>query len=263
LGGEEIRLKSYEVRLRIVGEEMRDYESLANRGLATRARLTAFQREEADLRGEYGATVASIATVNASIGETQLLISEMRSRLLEEVSMQLPDVDPVRVDLEAELAELQQRRDRRSLFASIDGVIFNLIHSGPGPVIAAGEVVAEIVPFQEDVVIATSIRPADIDEITIGMPARLVFSAVPLDDARQTSAEVTFVSPDVVIDEAQQREYFLARVEVSRDQLALDMPDFEPLVGMPTEVYFVTGERTLLDYLAEPIRDVLRRGLRE
>ena len=57
--------------------------------------------------------------------------------------------------------------------------------------------------------------------------------------------------------------YYLARVEVDREQLSgLDM-DVQLVPGMPAEVLIVTGERTLFGYLLEPFRDIFRRSLRE
>ena len=56
--------------------------------------------------------------------------------------------------------------------------------------------------------------------------------------------------------------FYRARVHVGDDQLArLEGQKLFP--GMPVEVMIATGETTLLDYLVQPITDLMRRGLSE
>ena len=55
----------------------------------------------------------------------------------------------------------------------------------------------------------------------------------------------------------------LARVEVTREAIAALGPGAELLPGMPAEVLIVRTERTMLDYLIEPLRDAFRRSFRE
>ncbi len=68
------------------------------------------------------------------------------------------------------------------------------------------------------------------------------------------------VSADRLEDPHTRQPYYLARVAVAR----ADLPAGVALApGMPAEVLIVTGARTLLAYLLEPLAGTLRRGLRE
>ena len=79
----------------------------------------------------------------------------------------------------------------------------------------------------------------------------------------QIAGIVRQVSADSILDEASGQRYFLARVEVDPDGLA-SLPAGVPLSpGMPAEVLIKTGERTLLNYLVEPLLDSVRRSFRE
>lgn len=261
--GEEMVLTSLMDRQAIAGSELADNESLVNSGLATRGRLLALQREEAELRGQIGATRASIAGLYQNIGEAEVQITELRSAFLEEVSEALPVAQRERVALEDEYSRLLLSLQRRALRASVDGRIIELKHSGPGPVVAPGEVLFEIVPDQDGVSIEAAIRPSDIEAVSVGMEARVVFSALALQEARSTTGMVTRISPDVFTNEANGEQFFKVRVTVDEQRIAEDLPDLDLVMGMATEVYIVSGEQTLLEYLADPIRQVLDRGLRE
>lgn len=263
IDGEKLVLDSLLDRQTIVASEMEDNQRLVESGLATRSRLLALQREEAEVRGEIGATRAAIASLQQRIGEAKIKVTELRSTFLEAVSTELPVIQGERAEIQDQLGRLRFSREQRSLRASVGGRIIELKHTGPGPVVGAGEVLFEIVPDQDDVIIEAAIRPSDIEAVAVGMEARIVFSALALQDARSTTGIVSQISPDVFVDEANGERFFQARVLVEPERLADDLPDLNLLMGMVTEVYIVSGERTLLEYLSEPIRQVLQRGLRE
>lgn len=261
--GQQEVLASLLDRQAIVASELEDNERLVDSGLATRGRLLALQREEAEIRGQIGSTRAAIAALQQSVGETEIQLSDLQTAFLEEVSAALPVAQGERAELEDQFGRLQLSRERRSIRASVDGRIIELQHSGPGPVVGAGELLFEIVPDQEGVIIEAPIQPSDIEAVSVGMEARVVFSALALEEARSTTGVVAHLSPDVFVDEANGQRFFEARVTVDDEQLAEDLPGFNAVIGMPIEVYFVSGQRTLLEYLAEPIQQVLDRGLRE
>jgi multidrug efflux pump subunit AcrA (membrane-fusion protein) len=57
--------------------------------------------------------------------------------------------------------------------------------------------------------------------------------------------------------------FFRARIEIDAAQLAALEPAVALTPGMPAEVYIMTGERSMLDYLLQPLFDSLRRAFRE
>jgi HlyD family secretion protein/epimerase transport system membrane fusion protein len=74
---------------------------------------------------------------------------------------------------------------------------------------------------------------------------------------------VKSVSADRLVDEITHQSYYLARVEVDREEIRRNDPTIELVPGMPAEVLIVTGEQTLVEYLIKPFTDALRRSLRE
>ena len=73
---------------------------------------------------------------------------------------------------------------------------------------------------------------------------------------------VLSVSADRIEDERSGESYYLARIELTEDPgPALDGGSLYP--GMPAEVMIVTGSRTALDYLLEPLTRTIQRSMRE
>jgi HlyD family secretion protein len=73
---------------------------------------------------------------------------------------------------------------------------------------------------------------------------------------------VVYVSADRLIDRATHVPYYSVLVEVDPASLAT-AGDLKLMAGMPAEIYIKGDERTPLQYLVEPVTQVLRRAVRE
>ena len=73
---------------------------------------------------------------------------------------------------------------------------------------------------------------------------------------------MTSVSADLLTDEASGEKYDLARAELVETQaVSIDLD--EPNPGMQAEVMIVTGARSALEYLLEPLMKSFNRAFRE
>ena len=118
-------------------------------------------------------------------------------------------------------------------------------------------------PADEELLVDARVAPADIDAVRVGLPARVVLPAFKQRTMPRIEGRVRQVSADAIDDAESGQRFFLARIEIDRAQLAALEPTIELTPGMPAEVYITTGERTVLDYLLDPIHDSLRRAFRE
>lgn len=76
----------------------------------------------------------------------------------------------------------------------------------------------------------------------------------------------TLVSADSLLEPATRTPYYAVRVVVPEAELAAlgNEARHQPLIpGMPAEVVILTGERTLLDYLLDPLTDTVHVAFRE
>ncbi|MEI4488996.1 HlyD family efflux transporter periplasmic adaptor subunit [Frigidibacter sp. MR17.14] len=202
---------------------------------------------------------ANVARVNGQIGETRLRILETENKTRTEAQTELRDV-------EARLAELDQRilaaRDtlsRTEIRAPIAGVVNDLaVHTVNG-VIAPGESVMTIVPTGE-LTIEVRVTPTDIDQVSLGQQVKLRFSAFSQRSTPELPGTVTMVAPAATTDPASGTPYFNATVRIDE---AAALGDRALMPGMPVEVFFQTGERSVLSYIAKPFTDQIERAFRE
>jgi multidrug efflux pump subunit AcrA (membrane-fusion protein) len=90
-----------------------------------------------------------------------------------------------------------------------------------------------------------------------------MFPSFPQRGMHRIAGDVVHVSADAFHDERLGQSYFSARVKVDPAVLAREAPDIRLSPGMPAEVYIRTVERTLLEYLAQPVLQVAERTFRE
>ena len=132
-----------------------------------------------------------------------------------------------------------------------------------GGVIAAGQPLLDIVPSDRRLVVEARVNPRDIDVVRQGIEAQVRFTAFNQRHRAPAAARLTTISADLLTDEASGQRYYLARVELVVDDAAsaAELAALHP--GMQAEVMFVTGARSALDYLLEPLLLSLNRAFRE
>lgn len=249
-------------QLALIEEELVGVRELVEKQLTRKTRLLELERRAAVIEGEKSRNEARIARAGQQIGETQLQISELGTRMMNEVLVELRDV-------QSELSELTERiraaKDvlrRTEIRATLDGTVVGLSVHTAGGVIGPGQALLDIVPSQDRLVIEARIDPSDIDVIQPGLPANIRLTAFNQRDLVPLAGTVTRVSADLLTDQRTGLGYYLARVEIDPGQTEV-LDDLKLYPGMQAEVMIVTGRDTALNYLLKPIGRTLRRAFRE
>ena len=114
-------------------------------------------------------------------------------------------------------------------------------------------------PVAEESIVEAKINPQEIDRVRTGLPAGIKLTAFNQRTTPELAGSVSYVSADVLEERGGESVYFLARVEVAEKEVArLEGKPLHP--GMLAEVFIRTGERTMADYLLQPLTDSFRRA---
>jgi len=267
IDGLEAQIVSQRRRLELIASEIADTQSLYDRGLAPRPRLLALQREEASITEGLAANQASIARTRQSIGETEVQLLSVDAERLDEISTELNQVQAQLAEINEELFASEDILRRTRILAPIAGTVVNLQVFTEGGVIRPGDRIMDVVPAEERLLIDARLSPLNVDEITEGQEANVVLSALDQRRLPRITGRVLSVSADAITDPDSGERYYSMKVEVDRAQLDAIVDrsgeTIELVPGMPAQVLVVTGERTLVEYLIEPLRASMRNALRE
>src|SRR5262249_16444844 len=147
--------------------------------------------------------------------------------------------------------DVQQRRE---VTAPTAGVITNLRFHTVGGVVRPGDALLDIVPRNETLVVDARVQATDIDIVGLGQVADVRLTAFKQRVVPLLQGHVTYVAADISLEERTNQAYYRATVQIDSDQMAL-ISGLKLTSGMPAEVMIHAGERTLAQYLVQPIRD--------
>lgn len=249
-------------QLTLIRDELVGVESLVARGYERRPRLLLLQRQAAELEGTRNQQRELTTRAQRAIAEAEAQIASLRSDRQREIATEQNDT-------QARIAEMQERlraasdvRRRLEVGAPIAGIVSNLRFFTIGAVVRPGEPILDVVPLNEALVVEGQVSPSDIENVSAGLRAEVRFIGLRRRVVPVLLGEVVYVAADVSFNERTQSSYYKATIRIPPDQLRL-LGETVLQPGMPTEVYIIAAERTMLGYLFQPIRDSFNRAFRE
>jgi HlyD family secretion protein len=128
--------------------------------------------------------------------------------------------------------------------------------------VTPGEAIMLIVPATDELNVEARIGPHDVDQIVVGQPAVLRFSAFSHNTTPELVGEVIRISPDVRHDPRTNEPYYVVRIEVPPAELD-KLGGLKLVPGMPVEAFLKTTPRTVASYFVKPLRDQVQKAFRD
>ncbi len=262
IAGLEIQRAARLEQYRIFEEEIVGLRDLYEKGYYPRTKLLAVERAMIELRGAAGNDLAQIARAKSSQRESENQIVSVKNRFREEVLEELRRVQVEITDLNERLLVAEDILQRVQIMAPRSGIIQGIAVHTIGGVIRPGEILMEIAPQDDELVVRANVAPTDIDNLAVGQEAEVRLTALNVRTTPAIYGAVVSISGDRLIDPATKRPYFLTRIEIPVEERK-KLGEVKLTAGMPADVLITTGERTALDYFLKPLSDAFVRGLNE
>ncbi len=260
--GIDAQVAALKTQLDLIKAELVNQQSLLEKGLAQATTVLSLQREEARLMGLSGELTASRAQAEGRITEIELEISRLASTRVEDAERELREIGPALTELDERLRALDEQVSRLDIRAPVGGVVLGLTVTTPRAVIRPAEPLLYIVPQDRPLVIAAQVPPIHIDQVHVGQPVELVFSAFSSRTTPHLAGKVSVVSADAFTDQATHASFYRAEIVLDEGEIA-KLEGQTLLPGMPVEAFIQTEGRTPLAYLVKPFTDYFSRAFRE
>jgi HlyD family secretion protein len=262
IGGYQGQIAANSKQSELIKPELEGVRGLWEKKLVTINKLNSLERTAVDLD-------ASSASLGANIAQTRARISEIREQAIQvdqearsQAGTELAEVITALNDQQVRQVSTGDTVDRSIIRAPYNGVVDKLAFSTIGGVVPPAETIMEIVPDSDELVAEAKVNPADVDQLSVGQPAMLRFSAFSLQTTPEIKGRLTHISAEAAVDERQGFSYYTVRLEVDPNELR-KLGGLKLVPGMPVEAYLQTAERSLLSYITKPLRDQLNRSFRE
>ncbi len=256
------RISFQRTQVEIEQEKFAIQESLFDQGYTSKRRFLdaksahqIAQSELSELIGRKGRAEAQLAEAKASLERFIAVeaeeLAEERSRVVQE-----------RSELAFEAEKQRDRFDRLYVRAPASGHVKTLNLKGPGSVVAPGDVVAEIVPSDSNLVAEVRVSPRDIGHVEVGDEAEIAVTTFDPNIQGTLKGEVSVVSASSFRDEYG-NYYFKAKIPLSSNMIGKGSQEETISPGMVVDAKIVTGSKSVMQYLLKPVTRAIGDPLSE
>lgn len=205
------------------------------------------------LQSQIAEATNAAPRLQAAQAEADARIKEAVARFRAEASSALTQVREELEKSSHEIGTNVDRLDRNIVRSPVAGLINKLNITTIGAVVRPSEILMEITPSDQRIVIQTRSNPNDRANLRRGLPARVRVGAYDYATYGTFAGHVTDVSADTLTDEKGGRYY---RVNVEVDVSTLTSRVHQPDVlmpGMAASADIAVGKRTILSYVLSPV----------
>ena len=226
---------------------------LVKQGVISEVELLRLRREESGLEGQ---------------------IAEIKARYLTNASMELVRVDSELKQVSEILSSHRDAYNRTKVLSPAAGIVKDINFHTIGAVINSGDVIMEIVPVNDEMLVEAFIQPSEIAYIKVGQAARVKLSAFDSRRYGELDGVVKLISPDTLIEDHKMSSrtpstsvnfepgHYKLLIQITNPGIERGNMQMTPQPGMTATVDILTGQKSVLEYLFRPLEN-LKEALRE
>ena len=246
----------------LLNEELTNIRGLVSEGYAPRNRQWELERQVSESTTAMAELQGNIVRSRSSMAEFRQRAIARQQEYYKEVETQLAEVTRDVLSDAGKVVALKDDLTRTEIRSPASGQVVAVAAQNIGGVIGPGQKVLDVVPANEMLMLETRVLPHLIDRIHAGMPVDVRFSSFAHSPQLVVQGKLASVSGDLLTDPQTGAGYYLSRVTVTPEGLKkLGKRQMQP--GMPVEVVFKTGERSLLTYLLHPLTKRIAASMNE
>ncbi len=228
-------IKALEESLALAKEELALNKPLVKSGDIGKTEIIRLKRQIADLKGK---------------------ITNTRNKYFQDSQADMTKAEEELSTKEQELADKRITLERTVITAPMDAIVKNIIVTTRGARVRPGDVIMELVPFGDELIIEAKMKPSEISFVKPGQLAAVKLDAYDYSIYGMFHGKVKYISPDTLKERTPEGEQLYFRVLIAMGQTELTAKNgkkIELTPGMTAQVDIVTGNRSVLTYLTKPI----------
>ena len=246
----------------VLQERLNALEGLLDKGITTKRAYQELRQEIIENRRQLAKTIFETSKNRSKIIDLMYEKSSILSKATMDATTELVATEKEAGVLQNELAKLRERRQNRILRSPIDGTVEEVsVHTVSG-VVEPAEKVMSVVPFDNALEFESRVLNKDIGFIEVGQQVNIKLDAFPFERYGVATGIVTGIAKDAM--ETEENDWvYIVRCTPDRPTFLADGQEVTLTSGMTATVDIVTGERSVLSFLVEPVIRHVESSLRE
>ena len=232
-------------------------------GISPETKLLSLLREQEQTSAKVSSARFNIKRLQAELREISEQINVELQRYITTAFKELSEVSEALSETQVIIPSLAARLARTSIYSPIDGIVNQVNFQTEEAYTRSGEVLLEIVPTGEDLVIEARIDPKDIADVILGDIVKISLTAYDPTRYGRLDGRVQKISADAITDKQDGRTYYSVRTSIDSSLYENGNKEVSLLPGMVATIDIISGKRTILDYIWQPIARTKDRALRD
>jgi len=256
------RLISAENGLTLARERLQMSENLLADGLTSRMEHNQYQSQVETLTGESASFREGLPRARAALGEAQERVQELNLKFSREAREALVETETAIARTQELSISAADQETRTTIKSPITGVVKNMRYNTIGGVVRPGELIMDIVPSEDTLVIEARLNPMDRGFVSAGQIATVKIDTYDYARYGGIEGEVIAVAPDSTVPESGP-PYFKVVVRTERQYLGEESEGRLIAPGMGATVDIHTGTKSVMEYLVRPVLKLKAEAFRE
>ncbi len=257
------KISTLTTSFRLASRELELTKPLAAKGVVPEVELLKLERMVNDIQGELSSSRLLRPKLKASQDEAILKRREALLVFAAETRKQLNEMQTRLSRINEAQVGAKDKVSKAEIVSPVNGTIKTIHINTLGGVVQPGVDIIEIVPSEDQLLIETKILPKDIAFLHPGLPAIVKVTAYDFTRYGGLNGVVEHISADTTQDE-EGNSFYLVRVRTELSSLTKKDGTSMPIIpGMLTSVDVITGQRSVLEYILNPILRARDTALRE
>jgi len=248
--GEEVKFR--ETAVGVERDLVARYEKLSKVGVYSETDLVLRQLELAG--AEKDLSVAGRIRQQVILQRQQMAAEQSRQR-----SDQLAEIKKLGIRVGALKSQMEDSdRNLISIRAPYVAVVISLAENNPGSVVQNGQELCQLARANGKLKVRLLLPETGLPRLAVGQRMRFFADAFPYQRYGTLTGTLSWISPSAV--SSRDGQQFVAVATLDRDAFQIGTQSVPLRVGMRGEARIVVGNRTLIEYALEPVRQ-LRENL--
>ncbi len=243
---------SLEKQVAIQEEQVSIREKLLKEGFVSRAVYLEIKRTLEKIRAEKITNNGRLGSAREALIETKSILAEYNAGLRQKLYDEVAKVSAELAELKLAIVKHKDRVTRLLISAPVKGVVQELVPKAIGEVMKPGDIIARIVPMEQELIAEVHIPPKDIGHVSLGDPVEVKVTT--FDPARfgGISGTVRKISATTFQNERGE-PFYKAQIGLSKNHVGLNNEAHLVLPGMVVNAEIITGAKSLTRYLLKPV----------
>ena len=192
-------IKNQSKTIKLLDEQVAISTELLGKNLTNRYRHLDLLKEQSELRGKLAGDKLAVKRARSALEEANLELEGIRTSYRDEIAQELSASRTSFDELSQRQYKFEDNLARTVLRAPVNGVIKTLYINTVGGVLSPGDIVADIVPIDDKLIIEARLPTQDIGYVSAGQSVIIRLASADAIRYGKLDGIVTNVSPDTLV----------------------------------------------------------------